>query len=320
MKFAFLPLTVIAGAIAPLTVYADSGFYISGDLGINFARGFDTIGSSNDRASVCDEYINPMFDTVENQPGFGDENCTGPNRGATGDWRNDFDSAAGVLAGGAVGYSFSSIYSDQLRRGLRIELEYFYRESEYNEESYVLSGAAESGDKLMEEIVKATDRVDSITSHNIFVNLFYDFTGGSSFTPYVGIGGGVGFTDMDYSSIWARNHDPDAISTGEGLSNATQIRNNLKGTASIAQNEQSDTLYGFQLLLGVDYAMTDTMTIGLKGRWVDFGSFQDDNTVWDPLRGHPPNLRLDGSEPVSGDIRADDIEFFAVSVNLKYRF
>ncbi len=42
--------------------------------------------------------------------------------------------------------------------------------------------------------------------------------------------------------------------------------------------------------------------------------------TWDPLRGHVPNLRRDGSEPVSGRIKTSDIEMFGISVNLKSHF
>lgn len=48
--------------------------------------------------------------------------------------------------------------------------------------------------------------------------------------------------------------------------------------------------------------------------------------VWDPLRGHPPYLRTPAQaaggdrEYMSGRIELDDIEMFAISMNLKYQF
>ena len=65
-----------------------------------------------------------------------------------------------------------------------------------------------SGDKLSKEIITATDRIGSITSHNLFGNLYFDFLNSSRFTPYVGLGVGAGFTDMDYGYLWARNPQP----------------------------------------------------------------------------------------------------------------
>ena len=329
-----LLLVVTTFVLAPGWAQAGSGFYVSGDLGINIASGMDTIGTSDDRPSVCDEYINPSYDTVEDSSGadsngklYSTYNCTGSDRGAGGRWTNEFDGATGILAGAAVGYSFAGQSPNQSWGGLRVELEYFYRQSNYDQTADIFGGAGTQQDKLTDEIVQATDRIGSMTSHNLFGNLFYDFINTSRFTPYIGIGGGVGITNMEYGSHWARNEnagkipgtDEYAIKTGVNLDNYPEIRRNLAKTFSAAQPMLSDMLYGLQILFGVDYAITEAASLGLKGRWVRFGSFSDD-FIWYPLRSHPPNLRLDGSEPVSGRFKTDNVEFFGVSVNLKYHF
>lgn len=314
--FSLLVLLIVAYAVVPGLVLAGSGFYISSEIGVNVASGLDTTGFSNDRATVCDEFINPDFREVPQTVA----NCTGPDRGVGDDWKNDFDGATGILAGAAVGYSFSETYPNQPWGGLRVELEYFYRESKYDEASVIPAALGESGNILNRELVAATERINSITSHNLFGNLFFDLTNDSRFTPYLGVGAGVGFTDIGYGTVWARHNDPGRISAGEGLPNVTEIRNNLAGRSTVAQATLSDTLFGFQVLFGVDYALTEATSLGLKGRWVNFDSFRDGSVVPNPLRGHVPNLRRDGSEPVSGGIKTDDVEFFGVGVNVKYRF
>ena len=318
----FAIATWAMGIVAPGSAQAGSGFYVSGDLGINIASGLDTTGTSNDRASVCDEYINLDFATVTQTPGYENFKCTGSDRGAGGRWENEFDGATGILAGAAAGYSFAGQNPNSPLGGLRVELEYFYRQSNYDQTADISFGVGPQGDKLRDEIVRATDRIGSITSHNLFGNLFYDFANTSRFTPYVGIGGGLGFTDMEYGSVWARNDDPANISTGAGLPNEDEVRRNLAKTVSVGQATLSDVLLGFQVLFGVDYAVTEAVSLGLKGRWVRFGSFSDD-FIWNPLRSHPPYLRKPGAsdrEPVSGRLKTDNVEFFGVSVNLKYRF
>ena len=326
-----LMLVLAAFVMAPGWAQAGSGFYISSDIGLNAASGIDTTGRSNDRASVCDEYINPMYAQVERSGevdsqgnAYSTYNCTGENRGATGDWKSEFDGATGILAGAAVGYSFAGQNSSL--GGLRVELEYFYRQSKYDQ-SKVPGGEGESGDKLEEELVRTYDRIGSMDSHNIFANLYYDFANTSRFTPYLGIGGGVGVTNMEYGSLWARNSRADRITTGQGLPIAIQIQNNLASTASVEDTILSDTLWGFQFLFGVDYAMTEAMSLGLKGRYVMFDSFDsgDGSLVWNPLRGHPPYLRTpEGGatdrEHVSGAISTNNIQFFGISLNLKYHF
>ena len=310
----FVIATLAAWVVAPASAQAGSGFYISGDVGANFASGLDTTGTSNDRASWCDEYINPRYQEHER--------CTGPDRSVGGRWENEFDGATGILAGAAGGYSFAGQNPNSPLGGLRVELEYFYRQSNYNQTADIPLGVGTQGQKLRDEIVHATDRIGSLTSHNLFGNLFYDFVNTSRFTPYIGVGGGVGFTDMEYGSVWARNDDASKISTGEGLPNVDEIRRNLAKTVSVGQATLSDVLLGFQVLFGVDYEVTQAVSLGLKGRWVRFGSFSDDFT-WNPLRSHPPYLRKPGAsdrEPVSGRLRTDNIEFFGLSVNLKYHF
>ena len=319
MKYTSLLLVFVIATwamwmVAPGWAEAGSGFYVSGEVGANFAMGLDTTGTSNDRASVCDEYINPRYREMER--------CTGPDRSVGGRWENEFDGATGILAGAAAGYSFAGQTRNSPLGGLRVELEYFYRQSNYDQTADIPLGVGTQGQKLRDEIVQATDRIGSVTSHNLFGNLFYDFANTSRFTPYVGVGGGVGFTDMEYGSVWARNDDPANISTGVGLPNEDEIRRNLAKTVSVGQATLSDMLLGFQVLFGVDYAMTEAVSLGLKGRWVRFGSFSDD-FIWNPLRSHEPYLRKPGAsdrEPVSGRLKTDDVEFFGVSVNLKYRF
>ena len=305
-------IAVMGVLLATGKVASAEGFYVSGELGLAIASGFDITGSSNDRASVCDEYINPSYDEVESSAGYSDYNCTGPDRGATGDWQNEFDSAHGVLAGATVGYGFGN--------GFRFEIEYFYRESDYDETSDIPGGSGESGDKLEQEIRTATDRVGTVDSHNLFANLLYDFRNETKFTPYLGIGGGLGFTSMEYGSVWGRNPDAARIMTGDGLPNQAEIRRNLAGAVSVAQTTLDDTLLGFQVLAGVDYEISDSVSLGVKGRWARFESFEDGGVVWDPLRSHAPNIRLDGSEPVSGFVETDEIEFFGMGVNLKFFF
>ena len=298
-------------------VHAES-FYISSELGMNFGTSMDMTGSSNDRASVCDGYINPRYAEVEGTAGYEGYNCTGPNRGATGDWYNSFRPDEGILFGAALGY--------RLRDSrFRVELEYFYRDTGYDEISDVLSGAGESSDKLEQEIVRATEEIDSLTSHNLFANLYVDFANDSRLTPYIGVGVGFGFTDVEYSFVWARNPSAAQIDTGAGLPNADEIRMNLAGTVSTAEQHLDDTLFGYQLIAGMDYALTETLTLGVKGRWVNFDSFSDGGAS-DLLRSHPPYLRTPEQasgadrEYVEGKVKLDDIEMLAVSMNLKYQF
>ncbi len=294
-------LVIVAWVFGPTPARAGSGFYLSSELGANFAPELDFLGDSSDGGSVCDPFINPAFADI---PG-----CPGPGTS----WKSVFDGAEGILAGAAVGYRLWDRYPDRLWGRFRLELEYFYRESEYDRTTPILSRSGVARDKLSNEIARAEERLGSLTSHNLFGNVYFDFLNSSRFTPYVGFGVGVGFTDLDNGRIWARNSDPDQISTGAGLPNAEEIRNNLAGTASSVQTTNNDTLFGYQVLFGVDFALTESVSLGVKGRWVNFLNFRDDAGL-DLLRSHAP------PDDYVARRRTDDIEMFGVSVNLKYHF
>ena len=232
-------------------------------------------------------------------------------------------------------------------------MEYFYRESKHDQ-THKISRAS----KITQFKIEAgefgddgpTERLGSITSHNLFGNVYYDFVNTSRFTPYIGIGGGIGVTDADWTSNWSRTWDEEALRQGfldlanrpealnedaaKDMAERAALRhlanpnnpyiNRLAQSSSNAQTTLSDTLWGLQILFGVDYAVTEAMSLGLKGRWVRFSSFSD-NLSWNPLRGHPPYVRRDANgNPsgalIAGSMSTSDIEFFGISVNMKYHF
>ena len=161
-------------------------------IGLNVAPAVALLGNSTDRASRCDEFINPRFAEV---PG-----CTDPNRGSGAGWKTTYDRAAGILAGLSAGYRFGG--------RLRVEAEWFHRESAYDQTSPVTSATGDTFAKLDGEIQRAEDRIGSLSSQNVFANAYIDFPGRSRVTPYVGAGVGIGLTALDYGDLWARNPNP----------------------------------------------------------------------------------------------------------------
>ncbi|MDE0411771.1 MAG: outer membrane beta-barrel protein [Gammaproteobacteria bacterium] len=292
------------------------GFYVSSDLGRNFGESLDIDGRDDDRPSVCDEYINPDYALLTGTDG--EPNCTAPRTGDA--IQGNFSSDEGVLLGIALG--------QRVRESrFRIELEYFYRDTGYDEAYHTPVGVGGTYDKSRNELQTAMQRIDSLTSHNLFANLYLDFAQNSRFVPYIGFGIGFGFTDLEYAALWARNVDPCAIRTGSDPASCpaisdgvpTGIQRNLAGTTTTESEKLEDTLFGYQVLAGVDYALTESLMLGVKGRWVHYDSFRD-RDMWDQLRSHAPNLRRDGSEPVTYHLAVDDIEMFGISLNLKYQF
>ncbi|MYI74461.1 MAG: hypothetical protein F4057_03830 [Acidobacteria bacterium] len=299
------------------------GWYLGSELGGHAVGALGITGLSSDRASVCDEFINPRFATVTQTAGYEGYNCTGPDRADN--WVNQFSRAAGLHTSWVLGYRFGADASGPRLSHLRVEAEYFYRSTFYDETVGVPGLAAGSGsvtaDKLNQELQTATDYFGSVSSHTAFANLYWDIRSGARVTPYIGVGVGIGSTAAGYGSLWSRNANPAAIRTGEGLPNADEIRRNLAATTSSFQGVVSDTVVSQQVLFGVNYALTEDVSLGVKGRWVRVGAFEGDPPiVWDPLRSHVPNLRRDGSEPVSGQLLTDPSTLWGVGLSLTYHF
>ena len=306
------PAAAVAVGLVLTPGLARAQFYLSGLVGADFAAGPNAEGRDNDRGPVCDEFINPLFADV---PG-----CTDPVR--QGDsWMSAFDDAAGILGGAAVGYSFRDRFPDRLLGRFRLEMEYFLRDSAYEQVSDVLFGSGASAATLQTGELLAENRLDGIVGRNLFGNLYFDFSDAGRFTPWVGAGTGVGFTDVAYG-MSGLHSDAAGITSGADLPNAEQIRRNLAGTVYSEQADLDDTVFGWQVLFGVDYALAESVSLGVKGRWVDFDDFDTfrDGGTWDRLRSHESNLRLDGSEPVAYEIEIDGIESFGVGLELKYHF
>ena len=307
----FVGLFVVALAGVP-SLAQGQGWYLGSELGAHVAPDLGMTGLSNDRASVCDEFINPQYATVTQTAEYDAYNCTGPDR--LDDWVNQFARATGLHTGWVLGYRFGSV---------RTEAEYVYRATAYDQTVAVpgVGSGSVTADKLNQELQTATDYISRVTSHTLFANLYWDLSTRSRFTPYVGVGVGVGPTTIGYGSLWSRNANPAAITTGEGLPNVDAIRQNLAATTSSFQGVLSDTLVSQQVLIGVNYALTDGLSVGVKGRWVRAGAFESDEAVvWDPLRSHVPNLRRDGSEPVSGQLLTDASTPWGVGLSLTYHF
>ena len=329
MKKILLMPVVIGLVFSSGPVWAKDGFYIGGDLGIAVAPGINTDNSDNDVGTTCDGFINNDGSNVHLVTPRA-KDCNPPPS----EWDNGFGGGTGFLAGASLGYRMGNF---------RAEAEYFYRGTTHDSLDTDLSpsdgetsiGDEVTQDKAAQELAFIEGGVDDVLSHNFFANLYYDYRSDSKFTPYVGFGVGFARVSLDFYNRWTRNHDHTAIATfttdeeGEALDlqslpqqereNRLLLNRNVAGTTSIARAKLSDTLFGYQVIAGVDYQVTDPVSIGLKFRWADFGEFESDPREWDQLRSHE-SARSPGGARVQYKVMTDDIQFWGVSLNMKYQF
>ena len=297
-------LTLLFAHAWPGQAQTDRPFYVGGELGAVFSPGVTVVGDSNDRASICDEFINPAYASV---PG-----CTDLARGVGDSWSVPF--------GGTLGRLSSAVVGVRLLPMARVEAEYLARTSDYAENSPILAAAGVNADKLSNELFLAEEWLGIVSSTSLMGNVYLDIPDIiPDATPFVGFGVGIGWTKADYASVWSRSTDPADIATGRELPNAEEIARNLAGTSSSARATMKDTKFSYQLLAGFDYPLGDDVSMVVRGRWMAVGEFAG-TIVWDPLRSHVPNLRQDRSEPVDGSMTTDDFSYASLSVGLKYHF
>ncbi len=319
MKTFLFVLIVVAVSVSSGPVWAKDGFYMGMDLGIAVAPemdvqtgGLDDWVSSADAAHSsirCDKTINPDGFQVA-------EGACSDTPSTFGPFDESFDGGTGILAGLSLGYRMGNF---------RAEGEYFFRNA-IHDSTDVPYGPATGYDPGTDDGFQTVqDAVDDVLSHNFFANLYYDFRSDSKFTPYLGIGVGFAKVSLAYRTFWHRTNDLDNITvfdteglTGADLAKAKDLNNSLAGTTTADRARLSDVLFGYQVLAGVDYQVSDPVSLGLKFRWADYGEFEDES-AYDRLRSHA-SVAGNPPVPVTYYVRTDDIQFWGVSLNMKYQF
>ena len=299
---------VIVTALLALAVFAvptvasATQLYWGLAAGGNISQNITVVSRSNDRASLCDEYINPRALTV---PG-----CTTPNRGYGDGWQAQFDRGSGFSAEVELGLRLSSRF--------RFAVLYAHSSTRFDQTVSSSDATGVDFDKISNELSIGQETLGTVRSDELFVMGYHDWPNQSRWTPYVGIGVGLARSRMDFSWLWVRSTNPQNIAVGIGQPNAAPIRRNLAGTVSTGRAKLRDTLTGYALVLGAERRLSETFSVGLKVQWKHFEAFRSGAYQGDLLRSHVPNLRLDGSEPVSTRSRTDDTSRFSALITIRY--
>ena len=271
-------------------------------IGGNISEDVTVVSRSNDRASFCDEYINPRALAV---PG-----CTVSNRGYGDGWQAKFDRGSGFSVETELGLRLSSRF--------RLAVLYAHNTTRFGQTVSSSDATGVDFDKISNELSIGQETLGTATSNEWFIMGYRDWPNRTRWTPYAGIGVGIARSRMDFSWLWARSTNPQDITTGAGQPNAAEIRRNLAGTVSVGREKFRDTLTGYALVLGVDRKLSEALSLGLKVQWKHFEAFESRAYQGDLLRSHAPNLRLDGSEPVSTRSRTNDTNRFSALLTIRY--
>ena len=291
----------IAVSLCLAAADASAQWYVGVGIGGNASRDVVVESRSNDRASICDEYINPGALSV---PG-----CTSPERGSGDGWLAPFDPGAGFSGEAEIGFHLSPRW--------RLAAVYARSATDFNQTGSSTDATGADFDKISNELSVGQETLGSATSDEFHIMAYRDWPNRTRWTPYAGAGVAVSRMRKDFSWLWARSADPADIATGLDQPNAEEIRRNLAGTVSVGRRTLRDTMVGYALAVGVDRELSESVSVGLKIRWTRFEAFESDGYAGDLLRSHPPNLRLDGSEPVSTWSRTGDTGRFSTMFTIR---
>ena len=225
---------------------------------------------------------------------------------------NGFSPAPGFTGGLSAGYAFD---------GLRVEVEYRARTQGGHVSPFIESTTNQAVvSKALEwsPAYPPTETISNYRAHQAFANVYYDFGNGSRWTPFLGAGGGMARTDLRYSRRLLRKTLAQGYQDVEPPLTIADRPAAAAGTLSLLEPDVSGTLPGFQVVGGVDYAVGERTSIGVGAHWARFGKLTED-VVWSVVRSHEP-VRADGTTPFSGEVTFDSLQYWAVTLGLKYRF
>ena len=204
----------------------------------------------------------------------------------------------------------------------RVEFEYVNRSHGGDSSGVQVAGgnqALRSKDSEWNGDAPPSERISDFIAHQFFVNAYYDVLNDSRWTPYLGGGFGWARTSMRYTNRFVRKPKGEYLEIAfDPAWNHREAKEAAAGTLSFWDTRISDTIFGFQFMGGLDYALTESVSIGVKGRWAKFGDISHGG-VWNLIRSHQP-VQADGTTPFTSQLTLDDIEYWAMTLGLKYHF
>ena len=314
-RSALLPATLMVLAVSLLFLHPPSaaaqdtdGFYLSTNFGLTSASGADVTVSGANHPTRCDRllYANPA-----SAPS--DAGCTAPlTSSRQGEYA--FARNSGRAQALALGYATGS---------LRLEAELLLRE-QVGEVALFSVGADRSligKDTEWSALAEPNADIYNFRSAQLFANGYYVFGNSSSWTPYLGAGAGLARLDFGfYVAFHRKSLDEGYLEVfGGSKSNpdaAPEWQRAAAGTLSLTDEPVSEWAFGYQLLAGVDQALGNRATAGLKARWTSVATVSA-SLPWTMVRSHRP-VHADGQTPFFWDYDFAELGYLGVSLEMRY--
>ena len=283
------------------------GFYVGIDVGLTHAASMGSPLSGISHPTRCDSILYQQANQQKPEHIQTDPDCT-TTTPRDPIYTADFDLGTGFAGALSAGYTLDN---------LRFEVEYLHRRQ--GDDSSLLPGTTDvTRGKGREWLQPPSAGISDFQANQLFLNAYYDFRNDSPWTPYLGAGLGWARTSLRYENLYIRKNGQAYLDAVSDQDWPLQVKREAAGTVSYLNTRISKNLFGFQFLGGLDYALTEKVSIGLKGRWARFQNIRH-NAVWNSIRSHAPVL-ADGVTPYRVRIKLDNVEYWGMTIGLKYHF
>ena len=163
-------------------------------------------------------------------------------------------------------------------------------------------------------------RLSDFSVRSLFLNLYYGFGGNAAWTPYVGIGAGLGRVRTNYAASFQRRTLADGYvaAAGGDPERPQEWQLGAAGTSSVLDTQLREEVFGYQLVGGVERVLREGVTAFVTVRWTGFDDIAGED-VWATIRSHWP-VQADGVTPFETEQALEGIGGLALSVGIRYGF
>ena len=225
--------------------------------------------------------------------------------GVGANWRADQDlnlvnssykTQVGYVALGSVGWGFGN--------GLRVEVEGNYR---YNDGDTLVVrpnvSSATGGGATTTVNGTVFGQAGHTSTYGVMVNALYDFNMGWPIVPYVGVGVGVGWSEI--SSV--RTVVPTRSVSAAGVAST--------GTTTYAINDTS-AQFAYQAILGAAYSLSSVVPgLALTGEFRFYGTLDPSYNITRTVSGTVPSPQL----PIPGSVSGTNYNY-SLLLGVRYNF
>ncbi len=218
-------------SLAALAAFATATPALAQDYYGSVSVGGVSLNDSDNSGAFSSNFLTGTGTTIPNN--------TPLPAGARVGWTTEFDN----------GYALSAAFGRRFGNGLRAEIELAYQTNDVDthrgvqaagialdaeDVGVLISGAPQQGATVGAIVADGRGAVDTTF---LMANLYYDFTPLGAFTPYVGVGAGVGFANVDYSP------------------------------SDVGIIDDEETVFAYQAIVGASYAFNDRTALFAQYRY-----------------------------------------------------